>query len=179
MKLEDDDKEERKHIKREETDEIKMDIDEGDRLPTRSTPVLPPVNSNKMRIDDDVDPPLDAFMQDVDQEACRIDEADMANFGSKTSTNTRVLMGEDDDDIALNSDSELPESYSAKEAKRSKSKEVAVVDHSKIKYEAFEKNFYIPPPEYRDLTKEEIADFRLELSGITICGKDAPVPVMK
>ena len=178
MKLEDDDEEERKHIKREETDEIKMDIDEGDRLPTRSTPVLAPANSNQMQIDDDVDP-LDAFMQDVDQEARRIDEADVANFGAKTGTNTRVLMGEDDDDVALNSDGELPESYYAKEAKRSKSKEVAVVDHSKIKYEAFEKNFYIPPPEYRDLTKEEIADLRLELSGITIRGKDAPVPVTK
>jgi ATP-dependent RNA helicase DDX46/PRP5 len=178
MKLEDDDEEERKHIKREETDEIKMDIDEGDHLPTRSTPVLAPVNSNQTRIDDDVDP-LDAFMQDVDQEARRIDEADVANFGAKTGTNTRVLMGEDDDDVALNSDGELPESYYAKEAKRSKSKEVAAVDHSKIKYEAFEKNFYIPPPEYRDLTKEEISDLRLELSGITIRGKDAPVPVTK
>ena len=154
MKLEDDDEEERKHIKREETDEIKMDIDERDRLPTRSTPVAP-VNSNKMRIDDDVDPPLDAFMQDVDQEACRIDEADMANFGSKTSTNTRVLMGEDEaPDVPLNSDGERPESYYAKEAKRSKTKDVAAVDHSMIKYGPFEKDFHIPPPEYHGLTKK-------------------------
>lgn len=178
-KLDDDDEEERKHIKREETDDIKMHIDQGDRLPTRSTPILAPVKSDQMQVEDDDVDPLDAFMQDVDQEARRIDEADMASFGSKTGTNTRVLMGEDDDDVALNSDGELPESYYAKEAKRSKSKEVAMVDHSKIKYEPFVKDFYIPPPEYRDLTKEQIADLRLELSGITIRGKDAPVPVTK
>ena len=172
IKLDDDDEEERKHIKRDETEEIKMEIDEGDRLPV----ILAPIKSDQMQVDN-VDP-LDAFMQDVDQEARRIDEADMAGF--KTGTNTRVLMGEDhDDDVALNSDGELPESYYAKEAKRSKSKEVAMVDHSKINYEPFVKDFYIPPPEYRDLTKEQIADLRLELSGITIRGKDAPVPVTK
>jgi ATP-dependent RNA helicase DDX46/PRP5 len=174
LKLEDDDEEARKHIKREKTEEIKMEIDEGDRLPNRS--VQPVVES--MQIDDE--DPLDAFMHDVDREARQIDEADMANFGSKTATNTRVLMGEDDDDgVALNSDGELPELHYAKEAKKSKSKEVAVVDHSKIKYEPFTKDFYIPPPEYRDLTREEIADLRLELNGITIRGKDAPVPVTK
>ena len=173
VKLDDDDEEERKHVKREESEAIKMDIDEGDRLPSRPVQVV-----KKMEIDDE--DPLDAFMHDVNREARQIDEADIASFGSKTATNTRVLMGEDDDDgIALNSDGELPEHHYAKEAKKGKTKEVAVVDHSKIKYEPFKKDFYIPPPEYRNLTREDIADLRLELSGITIRGKDAPVPVTK
>ena len=173
VKLDDDDEEERKHVKREESEVIKMDIDEGDRLPSRPVQVI-----ENMDVDDE--DPLDAFMHDVDREARQIDEADMASFGSKTATNTRVLMGEyDDDGIALNSDGELPEHHYAKEAKKGKTKEVAVVDHSKIKYEPFKKDFYIPPPEYRNLTREEIADLRLELSGITIRGKDAPVPVTK
>ena len=173
IKLDDDDEEERKHVKREESEVIKMDIDEGDRLPSRPVQVI-----QKIVVDDE--DPLDAFMHDVEREARQIDEADMATFGSKTATNTRVLMGEDDDDgVALNSDGELPEHHYAKEAKKGKSKEVAAVDHSKIKYEPFTKNFYIPPPEYRDLTREKIADLRLELSDITIRGKDAPVPVTK
>ena len=119
-------------------------------------------------------------MHDVDREAREIDEADMSNFGSKTSINTRVLMGEEDNEgPSLNSDGELPEHHYAKEAKRIKTKEVAVVDHSKINYEPFKKDFYIPPPEYRDMSPEDVAGLRLELSGITIRGKDAPVPVTK
>jgi hypothetical protein len=47
----------------------------GDSIYTRS-------GSNQIQIDDDVDP-LDAFMQDVDQEARRIDEADVAKLRSQ------------------------------------------------------------------------------------------------
>ena len=180
-KLEDDDEEARQHIKREEADVIKMDIDEGDRLPRRANGVIKqaPKKEEKMVVDEDIDP-LDAFMLDVDQEARRIDQEDITNLKTGTGSYTRVLMGEDDDDgPALNSDGELPEHHYAKEAKKSKAKDVATVDHSKINYESFEKSFYIPPPEYAKMTPEEIADLRLELSSITIRGKDAPIPVTK
>ena len=175
MKLDDDDEEARKHIKREETEDIKMEIDNHE--PVQRKPRQEPV-VERMAVDDE--DPLDAFMQEVDQEARRIDEADLDNFGTKTASSTRVLMGEDDDNGPdLNSDGELPEHHYAKEAKRANTKEVVAVNHSKIKYEPFKKDFYIPPPEYSDLTPEEIASLRLELSGITIRGKDAPVPVTK
>lgn len=170
-KLEDDDEEERKHLKREENEDMKMDIEEDYQRPSAKTEP-----SQKMDIEDE--DPLDAFMHDVVEEARRIDEADQDSFRPRTGG--RVLMGEDDDDGPdLNSDGELPEQHYAKEAKKGKTKEVTAVDHSKINYEPFNKSFYIPPPEYENLTKEEIADLRLELSGITIRGKDAPIPVTK
>jgi ATP-dependent RNA helicase DDX46/PRP5 len=173
-KLEDDDEDVRKHIKRDKIEDIKMDIDEGDRLPRRPTK---PVKEQLMAVDED---PLDAFMHDVDKQARMIDEQDAHSFGTKTSSNTRVLMGQDDDDaVELNSDGELPEHHYAKEAKRAKTKDIATVDHSKVKYEPFKKDFYIPPPEYASMTPEEIADLRLELSGITLRGKDVPIPVTK
>jgi ATP-dependent RNA helicase DDX46/PRP5 len=173
MKLEDDEEEARKHLKRKESEDMKMEIDEITR------PSSGAGKQDKVMDLDDEDP-LDAFMHDVDRETREIDEADMSKFETKTSSNMRVLMGEDDDDgVVLNSDGELPEHHYAKEAKRAKIKEVAVVDHSKINYEPFKKDFYIPPPEYRDLTPEEIASLRLELSSISIRGKDAPVPVTK
>jgi len=177
VKLDDDEQEERKHIKREDTEDIKMDIDEGDRRPVA---VNQPEEDMKMDVEVDEDP-LEAFMLGVDREARKIDEADQAGFGSKTASNTRVLMGADDNNVPeLDSDGELPESYYAREAKlKGKGKEVAQVDHSKMKYEPFKKDFYIPPPEYANLTKEDIADMRLELNGITIRGKDVPVPITK
>lgn len=172
VKLEDDEQEEREHIKREDTEDMKMDIDEGARR--RHIPVE---EDTKMEKDED---PLDAFMLRVDHEVRKIDEADRTNIGCKIASNTRVLMGEDDDAPELDSDGELPESYYAREAKnKGKGKEVAQIDHSKANYEPFKKDFYIPPPEYEKLTKEEIADLRLELNGITIRGKDVPVPVTK
>ncbi|KAF2842478.1 P-loop containing nucleoside triphosphate hydrolase protein [Patellaria atrata CBS 101060] len=53
-------------------------------------------------------------------------------------------------------------------ANKKKRKEIPIVDHSKVEYIPFRKNFYVEPQEYADMTEEELADLRLELDGIKI-----------
>ena len=64
-------------------------------------------------------------------------------------------------------------------AKKLKKKDVATVDHSKIRYEPFRKAFYHPPPEVNEMTEDEANLLRLELDGIKIRGVDCPKPITK
>ncbi|PKU28980.1 hypothetical protein llap_20716 [Limosa lapponica baueri] len=51
------------------------------------------------------------------------------------------------------------------------------VDHGKIEYEPFRKNFYVEVPELAKMTQEEVNVYRLELEGITVKGKGCPKPI--
>jgi ATP-dependent RNA helicase DDX46/PRP5 len=72
-----------------------------------------------------------------------------------------------------------PEDILALAAKKAKKKELASVDHSRVKYEPFRKEFYIPPSDITAMTDEEADLLRLELDGIKIRGLDCPRPVTK
>ncbi len=69
-----------------------------------------------------------------------------------------------------------PEDILALAAKKAKKKELASVDHSRVKYEPFRKEFYIPPPDIAAMTDEEAELLRLELDSIKIRGVDCPRP---
>lgn len=61
-----------------------------------------------------------------------------------------------------------------------KKKELPKVDHSKIEYQPFRKNFYIESPEIAAMTAEEVEAYRKnELEGVKLRGKDIPKPVKK
>lgn len=64
-------------------------------------------------------------------------------------------------------------------ASKKKKKEVPVVDHEKVEYEPFRKNFYTEPAEVSQMTAEEVADLRHELDGIKVKPDDVPRPVTK
>ena len=64
-------------------------------------------------------------------------------------------------------------------AKKAKKKDLTVVDHSRIAYEPFRKEFYIAPPDIAEMTDDEADLLRLELDGIKIRGVDCPRPVTK
>ncbi|CAO2596308.1 Probable ATP-dependent RNA helicase DDX46, partial [Lemmus lemmus] len=51
------------------------------------------------------------------------------------------------------------------------------VDHGKIEYEPFRKNFYVEVPELAKMSQEEVNVFRLEMEGITVKGKGCPKPI--
>ncbi|KTF91459.1 hypothetical protein cypCar_00048848 [Cyprinus carpio] len=51
------------------------------------------------------------------------------------------------------------------------------VDHQKIEYEPFRKNFYVEVPELFRMSPEEVNEYRLELEGITVKGKGCPKPI--
>ncbi|XP_032805925.1 putative ATP-dependent RNA helicase DDX46 isoform X1 [Petromyzon marinus] len=56
-------------------------------------------------------------------------------------------------------------------------KMVEVVDHSKIAYEPFRRNFYVEVPELAKMTAEEVSAYRLEMEGVMVKGKGCPKPI--
>ncbi|THH12221.1 hypothetical protein EW145_g146 [Phellinidium pouzarii] len=138
--------------------------------------------------DDDLDP-LDAFMSEVKVEVNKVDEMDIKKMMDDPSYRRRLedRMDEEggiEEDVPVAAD-ELdatdlnPEDILALAAKKAKKKELASVDHSRIAYESFLKEFYHPPPEVADMTDEEADLLRLALDGIKIRGIDCPRPITK
>ncbi|KAF9122062.1 pre-mRNA processing RNA-helicase [Mortierella sp. 14UC] len=137
--------------------------------------------------EDEVDP-LDAFMVDVTaevkqlekQEAKRDDKLRKAQEELETEDNSapKPAIQDDEDPEDLDESSE-EEDILAAAAKRIKKKDIPTVDHSKMQYEYFRKDFYLEPPEMADMTPEEIHSMRLEMDGIKIRGADCPKPIRK
>lgn len=72
-----------------------------------------------------------------------------------------------------------PEDILALAAKKAKKKDLISVDHSRLAYESFRKEFYVPPPDIAAMNEEEVELLRLELDSIKIRGIDCPKPVTK
>jgi ATP-dependent RNA helicase DDX46/PRP5 len=146
-------------------------------------------NSMVVDEDDDVDP-LDAFMAGVKNEVKKVNAEDLKKMVGpgrlpERGDDRMNEAGADDDDGELGAEDELdttdlnPEDILALAAKKARKKDLAVVDHNKIKYEPFRKEFYVPPPEVSAMTDEEADLLRLELDSIKIRGVDCPRPVTK
>ncbi|XP_064633149.1 probable ATP-dependent RNA helicase DDX46 [Lineus longissimus] len=58
-----------------------------------------------------------------------------------------------------------------------KKKELILVDHNKIYYAPFKKNFYVEVPEIMAMTQEEATALREEMEGIKVRGKGCPKPI--
>lgn len=138
--------------------------------------------------DDEVDP-LDAFMSEVKQEVKKVDDMDVKKMMDDPNYRPRRLedrMGEEgtEEDIQVVAD-ELdatdlnPEDILALAAKKAKKKELATVDHTRVAYEPFRKEFYHPPPEVAEMSDDEADLLRLALDGIKIRGIDCPRPITK
>ncbi|ORX46265.1 P-loop containing nucleoside triphosphate hydrolase protein [Hesseltinella vesiculosa] len=141
----------------------------------------PPVAEDaKMDVDDDDIDPLDAYMQDVTEEARKAMEEDRLRMQNIEYTDRAVETDqpppEQDSDDQYGSD---PESILAMAAKKVKRKDLQPVDHSKMDYEPFRKDFYIEPAEMRDLTTEQVNALREDLDGIKIRGVNCPKPIEK
>lgn len=61
--------------------------------------------------------------------------------------------------------------------KKSKKKELPIVNHRTITYQPFKKDFYKEVPELARMTPEEVSAYRIELESVKIKGKDCPKPV--
>ncbi|EIW61246.1 P-loop containing nucleoside triphosphate hydrolase protein [Trametes versicolor FP-101664 SS1] len=138
-----------------------------------------------MEEDDDVDP-LDAFMSGVKEEVKKVNLEDMKKLNHTGHLGVRLdEHGDDQDDESRPEVDELdatelnPEDILALAAKKARKKDMAAVDHSKVPYEPFRKEFYVPPPDIAEMTDEDADLLRLELDGIKIRGVDCPRPVTK
>ncbi|KAI4101780.1 MAG: hypothetical protein L6R37_004757 [Teloschistes peruensis] len=120
--------------------------------------------------------PLDAFMTGLGDPMAAPSKLNGIRSGKSKLQQPEALFG--DDDVDLNTVAVDPDDFLAIASKKKK-KDLPTVNHAKLNYQPFRKNFYHEPLELNEMTEEELADLRLELDGIKIRGVDAPKPVMK
>ncbi|KAI9016328.1 P-loop containing nucleoside triphosphate hydrolase protein [Phycomyces nitens] len=128
--------------------------------------------------------PLEAYMMDVTAEARKINEEDKKRMQEIGKSDTKRTNEEEEADFEPSAATEEdmgsdPEDILALAAKKVKRKDLAPVDHSQMEYEPFRKNFYIEPPELKEMTTDQVDMLRIELDGIKIRGVNCPKPVLK
>lgn len=169
-----------------------LEVDDDDEEANRMDQALKAKAKDAMEVDDEdgVDP-LDAFMTEVKAEVKKVNLEDMQKVVGAQGGRSRIRlderMAEDGMEDVIESvvPDELdatdlnPEDILALAAKKAKKKELAAVDHGRVRYEPFRKEFYIPPPDIAAMTEEEAEFLRLELDSIKIRGIDCPKPVTK
>ncbi|KAG9017333.1 pre-mRNA processing RNA-helicase [Tulasnella sp. JGI-2019a] len=142
------------------------------------------VMQNNAMDEEEEEDPLDAFMTGVITEVKKVNAEDREKHGVDA---TMDIDGNDEagDDVPEAVPDELdatnlrPEDILALAAKKIKKKDLAVTDHTRIKYEPFRSNFYSVPPEIADMEDGEVDVLRLALDGIKIRGLDCPRPITK
>ncbi|KAH9998418.1 P-loop containing nucleoside triphosphate hydrolase protein [Russula vinacea] len=161
--------------------EVDDDDEDANRIDAESKAKAQAKAQNAMDVeeDDDVDP-LDAFMDGVKDEVKKVNAEDLKKMvGSgrlpERGDDRMNEAGADDDDGELKRKTNIL----ALAAKKARKKDLAAVDHNKIKYEPFRKEFYVPPPEVAAMTDEGADLLRLELDSIKIRGVECPRPVTK
>uniref|UniRef100_A0AAY5EIZ7 Probable ATP-dependent RNA helicase DDX46 n=1 Tax=Electrophorus electricus TaxID=8005 RepID=A0AAY5EIZ7_ELEEL len=88
------------------------------------------------------------------------------------------LMENDQDAMEYSSEEEEVDLQTALTGYQTKQRKILEpVDHQKIQYEPYRKNFYVEVPELAKMTQEEVNEYRLELEGITVKGKGCPKPI--
>ncbi|XP_043202478.1 probable ATP-dependent RNA helicase DDX46 isoform X2 [Amphibalanus amphitrite] len=164
------------------------------------------VEVKKEEEEEEVDP-LDAFMQGVHEEVRKIKSGRSGSAaaggtpsatGSSTTgsgtvvikaVKTRAVAGEESktkgelmeqDQDGLEYSEEEPEMdiHEANERLAQKGKkELMKIDHNKIVYQPFRKNFWVEVPELKAMTPADVEAYRAELEGIKVKGKDVPKPI--
>ncbi|KAJ3322578.1 pre-mRNA processing RNA-helicase [Boothiomyces sp. JEL0866] len=138
-----------------------------------------------MAVDEEEEDPLESFMSQVHQECSQTIEQDkvtLVKHIEKTNDKDAVeaLSDVSEEEEEPNFEINRAEIIAAAEAKLAiKKKELLEVDHSKMKYEPFRKDFYKEPPDLATMTDEEVDQKRLDLDGIHVRGKNCPKPVEK
>ncbi|XP_072302139.1 probable ATP-dependent RNA helicase DDX46 [Eucyclogobius newberryi] len=145
--------------------------------------------------EDDVDP-LDAYMEEVKQEVKKFnmggvnDKAKGAMTVTKVVTVTKTkkgpnvhkkkgeLMENDQDAMEYSSEEEEVDLATALTGFQTKQRKVLEpVDHGKIVYEPYRRNFYVEVPELAKMSTEDVMAYRSELEGIIVKGKACPKPI--
>ncbi|XP_046639989.1 probable ATP-dependent RNA helicase DDX46 [Daphnia pulicaria] len=141
--------------------------------------------------EEEVDP-LDAFMQDIQSEVRKVQKLDvqkskgsgvmvMTGVAKKAAKKKGELVEQNQDALEYSSEEESEDLASAMSGLANsniKQKEkVFKIDHNKINYFPFRKNFYVEVPDIARMTQEEVDEYRQELEGIKVKGKGCPRPI--
>jgi len=121
--------------------------------------------------DDDVDP-LDAFMSGLG-ETKRPKPAKTR----RTAMEPKLMFSDDEDMMEAVGD--IDDDELAAVMKKKNKKELPTIDHSKVDYEPFRKNFYVEPQELQELDAEAVKSLRFELDDIKVQGANVPKPAQK
>ncbi|KII94684.1 hypothetical protein PLICRDRAFT_33500 [Plicaturopsis crispa FD-325 SS-3] len=168
-----------------------LEVDDDDEEANRIDQAAKGQGEDAMEVDEEEIDPLDAFMSNVKEEVQKVNAEDMLKIVGAPGGRSRIRLDErmvedgTEDPSNPAPEDELdatdlnPEDILALAAKKAKKKDLAATDHSRVKYEPFRKEFYIPPPDIAAMTEEEAELLRLELDSIKIRGLDCPKPVTK
>lgn len=137
--------------------------------------------------EEEEDDPLEAFMAGVKAEVKQVNEADLQRMGKGKARALAEVVGAQDeepgDDEIVGEPDELDQAgmqdIMALAASKVKKKEIPTVDHSKVDYEPFRKEFYHAPAEVEEMSEEDAERLRMELDAIKVRGKDCPKPLTK
>jgi ATP-dependent RNA helicase DDX46/PRP5 len=121
--------------------------------------------------------PLDAFMSGLTEPTPFGRFSNGLKIPKRRQQEPEAMFGDDNEDMQIPEDD--PDDFSTFQSKLRKKKDLPAVNHAKMNYESFRKDFYVEPSEYAEMTEAEVADLRLELDGIKIRGVDVPKPVLK
>lgn len=127
--------------------------------------------------DEEVDP-LDAFMGDLEEASGNGPRkiTSIGKIGSKQQGAETLLIDDEDELSTINTNTNDILEMATKARKK---KDIPTINHGKVDYEPFRKDFYAEPAELAALTEDEVAELRLELDGIKVRGLDVPKPVQK
>jgi ATP-dependent RNA helicase DDX46/PRP5 len=123
--------------------------------------------------------PLDAFMSDLTGAPARPGrQTNGPTQKAKRQQEPEAIYSDDDVDVTA-MDEDNPDSImsAANEKIKKKKKDIPTVNHAKITYEPFRRNFYSEPADMAEWTEEEVLNLRHELDGIKVRGVDVPKPV--
>ncbi|XP_025096547.1 probable ATP-dependent RNA helicase DDX46 [Pomacea canaliculata] len=149
--------------------------------------------NNAAGVDEDIDP-LDAYMQTVNDEVKTLRDPEKPAKESEPKQKVQFvtavvkkkadpakhkgeLMESNIDAMEYSSEEEEEDLDSAMANMVKKRKELTVVNHEKIYYAPFRKNFYVEVPEIANMTPAEVEQLRNELEGIKVRGKNCPKPI--
>ncbi|XP_078267520.1 putative ATP-dependent RNA helicase DDX46 isoform X1 [Rhinoraja longicauda] len=143
--------------------------------------------------------PLDAYMEDIKEEVKKFNMGSVKGGSEKKSGSTVMkvmtvvttkkphsemekkkgeLMENDQDAMEYSSEEEEVDLQTALTGYQTKQRKLLEpVDHGKIEYDPFRKNFYVEVPELAKMSAEDVSAYRLELEGIAVRGKGCPKPI--
>lgn len=128
-----------------------------------------PAKEPLSKVDETDDDPLDHYMETLAS----------TEVSGQPLPELMVLSDSEEELDGENSHEISPEEALALLEKSKKSKDISPVDHSKMDYEPFRKNFYVEPQEITEMTDVEVENARLELDAIKVRGHNCPRPVTK
>ena len=155
-------------------DATAVKVEEEDTTARADANVKMEVDTKAESEDDEVDP-LDAFMDNLE----RPGDKNMPNLAIGRDKNKGPqVFNSDDEEADLDAVGNNADDILTLASKRKK-KEIPSVDHKKMEYEPFRKDFYSESVELSDITPDDVEALRVELDNIKCRGTNVPKPIVK